>query len=188
VRTVRFRSGVVLSAAARKGLPIDLGKLSLDRPGLVLDPEAGAFPLLQLPFFFFAGGPILPGTQYLSWIHLDDTVGLLMLALIVLWLRPGASRRASGSQQAASTTVATAPSAPPAPGAAAAPAAPAPAAGSDPGVGPAAAAAAGHERRSEEKAAPKSVKPRPGGKRPRGAAAGRDPALSPEEDPDQAWR
>lgn len=113
---------------------------------------------------------------------------MLMLALIVLWLRPGASRRASGSQQAASTTVATAPSAPPAPGAAAAPAAPAPAAGSDPGVGPAAAAAAGHERRSEEKAAPKSVKPRPGGKRPRGAAAGRDPALSPEEDPDQAWR
>jgi NAD dependent epimerase/dehydratase family enzyme len=81
VRTVRFRSGVVLSAAARKGLPIDLGKLSLDRPGLVLDTEAGAFPLLQLPFFFFAGGPILPGTQYLSWIHLDDTVGLLMLAL-----------------------------------------------------------------------------------------------------------
>ncbi|HNP72096.1 MAG TPA: DUF1731 domain-containing protein [Kouleothrix sp.] len=81
VRTVIFRSGVVLSAPERKGLPIDLAKIAPDRPGLVLDTEAGAFPLLQMPFFFFAGGPILPGTQYLSWIHLDDTVGLLMLAL-----------------------------------------------------------------------------------------------------------
>lgn len=81
VRTVIFRSGVVLSAADHAGLPLDLGKIALDRPGLILDTEAGAFPLLQMPFFFFAGGPILPGTQYLSWIHLDDTVGLLMLAL-----------------------------------------------------------------------------------------------------------
>lgn len=81
VRTVLFRSGVVLSAAEQKGLPLDLGKVALDRPGLILDTEAGAFPLLQMPFFFFTGGPILPGTQYLAWIHVDDTVGLLIKAL-----------------------------------------------------------------------------------------------------------
>jgi NAD dependent epimerase/dehydratase family enzyme len=81
VRTVIFRSGVVLSAGERPGLPIDLGGFALDRPGLVLATDAGAFPLLAMPFYFFAGGPILPGTQYLSWIHADDTVGLLLLAL-----------------------------------------------------------------------------------------------------------
>jgi NAD dependent epimerase/dehydratase family enzyme len=81
VRTVIFRSGVVLSAAEHAGLPINLAKMSLDRPGLMLDTEAGAFPLLLLPFYFFTGGPVLPGTQYLSWIHVDDTVGLLIKAL-----------------------------------------------------------------------------------------------------------
>ena len=42
---------------------------------------AGAFPLLVMPFYFFSGGPILPGTQWFAWIHLADTLGLLMLAL-----------------------------------------------------------------------------------------------------------
>ena len=80
VRTVIFRSGVVLSAPG-KGLPINLGKASLERPGVVLDTGAGALPLLVLPFHFFTGGPVLPGTQYLSWIHEDDTVGLLIKSL-----------------------------------------------------------------------------------------------------------
>jgi NAD dependent epimerase/dehydratase family enzyme len=81
IRTVLFRSGVVLGGDAKPGLPIDLRHVSLDRPGLILKTEEGAFPLLVMPFYFFAGGPILPGTQYLAWIHIDDTVGLLMLAL-----------------------------------------------------------------------------------------------------------
>lgn len=81
VRTVIFRSGVVLGPSARGGLPIDLRSFALDRPGLVLKTDEGAFPLLVLPFHFFAGGPILPGTQYLAWIHLADTIGLLLLAL-----------------------------------------------------------------------------------------------------------
>ena len=81
VRTVLFRSGVVLGGDEINGLPIDLAGFSLSRPGLILKTEEGAFPLLVMPFYFFAGGPILPGTQYLPWIHVDDTIGLLMLAL-----------------------------------------------------------------------------------------------------------
>jgi hypothetical protein len=81
VRTVILRSGVVFGGDEMKGLPLDLRGVSLDRPGLILKTEEGAFPLLVMPFYFFAGGPILPGTQYLPWIHLDDTVGLIMMAL-----------------------------------------------------------------------------------------------------------
>ena len=81
VRTVIYRSGVVINGEGRMSLPIDLRGASLARPGVILKTEEGAFPLLVMPFYFFAGGPILPGTQWLAWIHLADTVGLLMLAL-----------------------------------------------------------------------------------------------------------
>jgi NAD dependent epimerase/dehydratase family enzyme len=83
IRTVLVRSGVVIGGGEQKGLPIDLRGASLSRPGLILKTEDGAFPLLVMPFYFFAGGPILPGTQWLSWIHVDDLVGILMLALEV---------------------------------------------------------------------------------------------------------
>lgn len=81
VRTVIFRSGVVISGEGQQSLPIDLRGASLARPGVILKTEEGAFPLLVMPFYFFSGGPILPGTQWFAWIHLDDTIGLLMLAL-----------------------------------------------------------------------------------------------------------
>jgi uncharacterized protein len=51
------------------------------RTGIVLDGKEGALPQLMLPFKLFAGGPILPGTQWMSWIHLADEVGIIMLAL-----------------------------------------------------------------------------------------------------------
>lgn len=53
----------------------------LVRSGIILDTKEGALPQMMLPFRFFAGGPILPGTQWLSWIHVEDEVGLIMLAL-----------------------------------------------------------------------------------------------------------
>jgi uncharacterized protein len=81
IRTVIFRSGVVLGGDEKLSIPIDFGSASLDRPGIILKTEEGAFPLLVMPFYFFAGGPILPGTQWFAWIHADDTVGLLMMAL-----------------------------------------------------------------------------------------------------------
>jgi uncharacterized protein len=81
IRTVIFRSGVVIHGDGAKSLPIDLRGASLSRPGVILKTEEGAFPLLVMPFYFFTGGPILPGTQWFAWIHLADTLGLLMLAL-----------------------------------------------------------------------------------------------------------
>ncbi|HJZ46942.1 MAG TPA: TIGR01777 family oxidoreductase [Roseiflexaceae bacterium] len=81
IRTVIYRSGVVINGQGRMSLPIDLRGASLSRPGVVLKTEEGAFPLLVMPFYFFSGGPILPGTQWFAWIHLADTIGLLMLAL-----------------------------------------------------------------------------------------------------------
>src|SRR5262249_52560561 len=82
VRTAIVRSGVVIgSHAGRMGLPIDLRGASLSRPGFILKTEEGALPLLVMPFRFFIGGPILPGTQWVSWVHVDDIVGILLLAL-----------------------------------------------------------------------------------------------------------
>jgi len=37
---------------------------------VILKTEEGAFPLLVMPFYFFSGGPILPGDQWFAWIHL----------------------------------------------------------------------------------------------------------------------
>ena len=51
------------------------------RTGIVLDTNGGALKPLLLPFRLGVGGPVLPGSQYWSWIHLDDTVGLILFAL-----------------------------------------------------------------------------------------------------------
>jgi uncharacterized protein (TIGR01777 family) len=51
------------------------------RTGIVLDKKGGALPLLALPFRFFVGGPVLPGTQWMPWIHIADEVGLIIAAL-----------------------------------------------------------------------------------------------------------
>ena len=66
IRTVIFRSGVVIHGGGSKSLPIDLRGASLSRPGVILKTEEGAFPLLVMPFYFFTGGPILPGTQWFA--------------------------------------------------------------------------------------------------------------------------
>ena len=51
------------------------------RVGVVLDREGGALKQMMLPFKMFVGGPVGAGKQWVSWIHHDDLVGLILLAL-----------------------------------------------------------------------------------------------------------
>jgi uncharacterized protein len=55
-------------------------RLVLLRTGIVLG-RGGELPLLALPFRFFAGGTMGSPTQWLSWIDLEDEVGLIVYAL-----------------------------------------------------------------------------------------------------------
>jgi uncharacterized protein len=51
------------------------------RTGLVLSKDGGLLKQLLLPFKLGVGGPIAGGDQYMSWISLDDEVGLILWAL-----------------------------------------------------------------------------------------------------------
>jgi hypothetical protein len=51
------------------------------RTGMVLEQDGGALQKMLLPFRLFAGGPIMPGTQWVSWIHRRDHIGLIQWAL-----------------------------------------------------------------------------------------------------------
>src|SRR3954449_9681126 len=51
------------------------------RTGLVLTKHGGLLKQLLLPFKLGVGGPIAGGEQFMSWIHIDDEVGLLLWAL-----------------------------------------------------------------------------------------------------------
>lgn len=63
-------------AARRYGL-----RVCLLRFGIVLGSEGGALARMLLPFEFALGGPMGSGRQWMSWIHLDDAVGLLLHAM-----------------------------------------------------------------------------------------------------------
>ena len=56
-------------------------RVVLMRTGIVLARDGGALPQMALPVKLFAGGPIGGGRQWIPWIHIDDEVGLLLLAL-----------------------------------------------------------------------------------------------------------
>jgi uncharacterized protein len=51
------------------------------RTGLVLSKQGGLLKQLMLPFKLGVGGPIAGGEQFMSWIHIDDEIGLLLWAL-----------------------------------------------------------------------------------------------------------
>jgi uncharacterized protein (TIGR01777 family) len=52
-------------------------RLAIVRSGIVLARHGGALPQMAQPFRWFVGGPLGSGTQYISWIHLDDWTRLV---------------------------------------------------------------------------------------------------------------
>jgi uncharacterized protein len=56
-------------------------RLVIVRTGHVLDPSGGLLGELLPPFKLGVGGPLAGGRQYMSWIHIDDEVGILLWAL-----------------------------------------------------------------------------------------------------------
>ena len=56
-------------------------RLVIVRTGHVLDSSGGLLGELLPPFKLGVGGPIAGGRQYMSWIHIDDEIGILLWAL-----------------------------------------------------------------------------------------------------------
>jgi uncharacterized protein (TIGR01777 family) len=51
------------------------------RTGVVLDARGGALARMLRPFRLGLGGPVAGGSQYISWIHVEDLRGLMLAAL-----------------------------------------------------------------------------------------------------------
>jgi uncharacterized protein (TIGR01777 family) len=56
-------------------------RLVIVRSGHVLDAGDGLLAQLLTPFRLGVGGPLAGGRQYMSWIHIDDEVGILLWAI-----------------------------------------------------------------------------------------------------------
>jgi uncharacterized protein (TIGR01777 family) len=56
-------------------------RLAIVRTGHVLDPRGGFLGPQLTPFKLGVGGPLAGGNQYVSWIHIEDEVGILLWAL-----------------------------------------------------------------------------------------------------------
>jgi len=57
------------------------------RFGMILSPSGGALKKMLLPFKMGAGGRIGRGTQYVSWIGIDDVAGVIHHAIVTESLR-----------------------------------------------------------------------------------------------------
>ncbi len=67
-------------AAARSAEGIGV-RVAIVRNGFVLGPDAKALQLLVLPFRLHLGGRLGSGRQWMSWVHVDDVVGIMAMAI-----------------------------------------------------------------------------------------------------------
>ncbi len=62
--------------------PVDCGvRVVLARTAAVLSSEGGALGRIALPYRMFLGGPLGSGNQWFPWIHIDDVVASMVVAL-----------------------------------------------------------------------------------------------------------
>jgi uncharacterized protein len=71
---------VAWEAEARAAVELGLRAVQV-RTGVVLDPSGGALAKMLPPFRAGVGGPVAGGRQFMSWIALDDLLGLMLAAL-----------------------------------------------------------------------------------------------------------
>jgi uncharacterized protein (TIGR01777 family) len=67
---------VEAEAAEQHGL-----RVARVRTGVVLDRDGGALAKMLPPFKLGVGGPVAGGRQYISWIHPQDMVGIVLAAI-----------------------------------------------------------------------------------------------------------
>jgi uncharacterized protein len=68
-------------AAAHEVADIGGVRLVIVRTGHVLDAGGGLLKQLLTPFRLGVGGPLAGGAQYMSWIHVEDEIGILLWAI-----------------------------------------------------------------------------------------------------------
>lgn len=77
-----FLATVVESWEREARAASDLGlRVALLRTGVILSHGSGALGKMLLPFKLGVGGPVAGGRQWMPWIHIDDVVGVILLAL-----------------------------------------------------------------------------------------------------------
>jgi uncharacterized protein (TIGR01777 family) len=75
-------AGICVDWEQAAGAAADLGlRVCTLRTGVVLSGDGGALAKMLPPFRAGLGGPVAGGRQYMSWIALDDIVGLYIAAL-----------------------------------------------------------------------------------------------------------
>ncbi len=77
-----FLAKVCVEWEQQAGRAAELGiRVVQVRTGVVLDANGGALKKMLPPFRMGVGGPVAGGRQFISWIHIDDLVGIMLSAI-----------------------------------------------------------------------------------------------------------